>query len=229
MRLVTLDTNGQRQFEKRETFLLSVTPSRVIVTSLGSLNQVFMVGNDKPIRPPPSTFKTPPYVTATPVVTHRKIRLPTPHKKDSDSQPGSNIRFLVLATDGLWDELSSEEVVSLVGGYLSGLKGTIPKASLPTLVHTSAGSPTVEGKNKKGSSKDNGSWAFVDDNVSTHLIRNAFGGGDELDLRKRLSIPAPYSRRFRDDVTVTVVWWEDGQDDIKMSTLTPEQKPQAKL
>ena len=61
-----------------------------------------MIGNDKPLRSPPSVFKTPPYVTARPVVTHRKMSLPA-----SDGSPPSQkaIRFLVLATDGLWDEL----------------------------------------------------------------------------------------------------------------------------
>ena len=69
---------------------------------LDSLNVAFMIGNDKPLRNPPSLFKTPPYVTARPVVTHRKMSLSA-----SDGSPPSqkSIRFLVLATDGLWDEL----------------------------------------------------------------------------------------------------------------------------
>lgn len=59
-----------------------------------------MAGNKKPMRNPPSLFKTPPYVTARPVVTHRKMSL------SSDSTPSKPTkRFLVLATDGLWDEL----------------------------------------------------------------------------------------------------------------------------
>jgi pyruvate dehydrogenase phosphatase len=119
---------------------------------------------------------------------------------------------LVLATDGLWDELSSEEVVALVGGYFAGLKGTIPKPSLSTLVPTVTGSPTVQGKEATRGNAQQGSWAFKDDNVSAHLIRNAFGGGDEEKLRKILSVPAPHSRRWRDDVTVTVVWWEEAQE-----------------
>ena len=106
---------------------------------------------------------------------------------------------------------SNEEVVSLVGGHLTGLKGTIPKSQLPSLVPTFSGSQGVEGKNKNARQKE-GSWAFTDDNLSAHLIRNAFGGGDEMALRRRLSIPSPHSRRFRDDVTVTVVCWEDGLD-----------------
>jgi len=60
--------------------------------------------------------------------------------------------------------------------------------------------------------KKNAAWAFVDENVSSHLIRNAFGGGDERELRKLLSIPAPLARSYRDDVTVTVLWWEDGRE-----------------
>lgn len=118
---------------------------------------------------------------------------------------------MILATDGLWDELSSEEVVALVGGYFSGLKGTISKSSLQELVPTAAGSPTVQGKEHTRRKAQRGSWAFVDDNVSAHLIRNALGGGDEDKLRKILSIPAPYSRPWRDDITVTVIWWEESQ------------------
>lgn len=106
--------------------------------------------------------------------------------------------------------LSSEEVVSLVGGHLAGLKGNIPKDELPRLVPTSAESATVEGKsNRRKSSK--ASWAFVDDNVSAHLLRNALGGADTEALRTIVSTPAPYSRRYRDDITVTVIWWKDGR------------------
>ena len=152
-------------------------------------------------------LKTPPYVIATPVITHQKISLPNP--ASSESKPSSSLKFMVLATDGLWDVLSSEDVVALVGGYFAGLKGTISKSSLPALVPTTVGTPTVQGKEGKRGNAQEGSWAFVDDNVSAHLIRNAFGGGDEDELRKILSIPAPHSRRWRDDVTVTVVWWEE--------------------
>lgn len=173
-----------------------------------TLSQAFLVGNGRPLRPPPALFKTPPYVIARPVVTHRKLSFSPP----ADGSPEKTLRFLVLATDGLWDQLSSEDVVSLVGGHLAGLKGTISKSALPSLVPVSAGSLGIEGKDKKNKATA-GSWAFTDDNVSAHLIRNAFGGGDEMALRRVLSIPAPYARRYRDDVTVTVVWWEDGNEE----------------
>ncbi|CDO73756.1 hypothetical protein BN946_scf185015.g84 [Trametes cinnabarina] len=175
------------------------------------LNKAFMEPKGQAMRPPPPMLKTPPYVTATPVVTHRPLSfLPLPEK--DAPKPKSVMRFLVLATDGLWDELSNEEVVALVGGYLSGVRGTIPKNDLPSLVPTSIGNAGVEGKNKDHRRQQEGAWAFEDSNVGTHLIRNALGGGDVTRLRKIASIPAPHSRRYRDDITVTVVWWEDGRD-----------------
>jgi hypothetical protein len=67
-----------------------------------SLNDAFMVGNNMPMRPPPAHFKTPPYVTALPVVTHRKMSLLPVSGSESTAK---RKRFLVLATDGLWDEL----------------------------------------------------------------------------------------------------------------------------
>ncbi|KAF9441687.1 protein serine/threonine phosphatase 2C [Macrolepiota fuliginosa MF-IS2] len=185
-----------------------------------TLSQAFMVGNGKPLRPPPSLFKSPPYVTARPVVTHRKLTFdssPSPPSQNSTTNTNP-LRFLVLATDGLWDQLSNDEVVSLVAGHLSGLQGTIPKSTLPSLIPTTTGSsPGIDGKSasvvdRKKQAAQEGSWAFKDNNLSAHLIRNAFGGGNEIALRKILSIPAPYSRRYRDDVTVTVVWWREGAE-----------------
>jgi len=180
-----------------------------------ALHKAFMEGNAKTLRAVPSMLKTPPYVTARPEVTHRKLSLP-PYANPS-AKPKSTMRFLVLATDGLWDELSSEEVVALVGGHLAGIKGNVPKAQLPEMVRTTSGSPTVNGKSSEPRRSTEGKWAFVDDNVCTHLIRNALGGADESKLRKLLSIPAPLSRSYRDDITATVVWWEDGPN------ATPEQ------
>lgn len=168
-----------------------------------------MVGNNQPLRPAPASLKTPPYVTATPVVTHRKFSF---DDGSLDTSKRLGPRFVVLATDGLWDKLSSEEVVALVGGHLKGLRGSISKAQLRTLVPTSSGSQTVEGKDKIRGNVE-GSWCFGDDELSVHLIRNAFGGSD-VALRKLMSIPSPFARRYRDDTTVSVVWWDE-QDNPK--------------
>ena len=70
---------------------------------------------------PSPLLKTPPYVTAEPVVTSTEI------------EP-ANGDFVVMATDGLWEMLTNEEVVGLVGQW-------------------------IEAQNKKGSSASNtGVW-----------------------------------------------------------------------
>ena len=44
-------------------------------------------------------LETPPYVIARPAITHRKLALP------ADPQTGKEMKFIVMATDGLWDQL----------------------------------------------------------------------------------------------------------------------------
>jgi pyruvate dehydrogenase phosphatase len=56
-------------------------------------------------RTPSPNLRTPPYVTAEPVVTTTKI------------QP-ENGDFVVMATDGLWEMLTNEEVIGLVGQWI---------------------------------------------------------------------------------------------------------------
>ncbi len=53
---------------------------------------------------PPNSYLTPPYLTADPVVSHRKIT-----KEDG---------FLIVASDGLWEKMSSDHAVKLIGRYL---------------------------------------------------------------------------------------------------------------
>ncbi|KAI0089064.1 protein serine/threonine phosphatase 2C [Irpex rosettiformis] len=197
------------------------------------LNHAFMRGSGTSMRSAPALLQTPPYVTALPVVTHRKLSLPT---TSNTSNSKSSLRFIILATDGLWDELTSEDAVALVGGYLLGLKGVVPKHTLPTLVPTatSSSSPTIQGKGKSKHpiSQVEGEWTFEDSNVSSHLIRNAFGGGDEDRVRQLLSIPTGLARSYRDDVTCTVVWWEEGKGsdgDIKVEKVRLVEEVKAKL
>lgn len=173
-----------------------------------------MEGNNKPMRKSPANLKTPPYVTAQPVITHRKLPFLPPQVPGDTVSKSSALRFIVLATDGLWDELSSAEVVQLVAGHIGNVRGWVPQRELdkkvPTKLSDDPESQTVEGKERRRK-REGSAWAFVDENLSTHLIRNAFGGADNTKLRKLLSIPPPLSRSYRDDVTVTVLWWEDGK------------------
>lgn len=180
-----------------------------------------------------SNYLTPPYVTARPEVEYRKFSLPLPKPQGASSEP--TLRFIIMATDGFWDEITNAEAVVLAGTYLSGLRTkTIARTALPQTIPRPPAASAFEPTSRNGThnshlvyettlqkefqrrpieqaleSRKQGHWAFVDDNIGAHLIRNAFGGGDQLALRQTLSIPAPHARRFRDDITVSVIWWEE--------------------
>lgn len=157
-------------------------------------------------RTPSQLLKTPPYVTAEPVVTTTKIE---PEKGD----------FLVMATDGLWEMLTNEEVVGLVGQWIEkqtteskgsgGLGSSWAKmfSSQQNKLPVEQGSITSEGKNGQKTPIRQQQWGvkggedarFVvqDKNVATHLVRNALGGKDRDMVCALLTLPAPFSRRYR--------------------------------
>ncbi|KAL9052200.1 MAG: hypothetical protein Q9162_005525 [Coniocarpon cinnabarinum] len=209
-------------------------------------------------RTPNPLIKTPPYVTAEPVVTRTAIQ---PEKGD----------FVVLATDGLWEMLTNDEVVGLVGEWLrlhpeatagssnsaasmgaaapgdpnSGTDArastwlsswfssqTPQKASDHLPVDTSPSSDSSQEPPQNGHQQSDGQktpirqsqwgippttkknqppsssrFTFQDENAATHLIRNALGGKDNDMLCALLTLPSPYSRRYRDDLTVQVVFF----------------------
>jgi pyruvate dehydrogenase phosphatase len=162
-------------------------------------------------RTPHQWLKTPPYVTAEPVVTSTEIE---PSKGD----------FVVMATDGLWEMLTNEEVVGLVGQWIEKQNEKSANAASSTAwlsswfkSSTPAELPVEKGGNmdKSGRSIGNGDlpirqqqWAvpsenshsrFIveDKNAATHLVRNALGGKDRDMVCALLTLPSPYSRRYR--------------------------------
>ncbi|KAL8874164.1 MAG: hypothetical protein Q9174_000469 [Haloplaca sp. 1 TL-2023] len=185
-------------------------------------------------RNPSALLKTPPYVTAEPVVTTTKMK---PEKGD----------FVVLATDGLWEMLTNEEVVGLVGKWLEENPvnaSTMPSASGPTSTSGSsswtqsflgrdstgrakAGTSLPVGRPEERSAKAGqrgtirqqqwdikaGDERFVlqDKNAATHLVRNALGGKDTDMVCGLLALPSPFSRRYRDDLTVEVIFFGEGE------------------
>jgi pyruvate dehydrogenase phosphatase len=128
----------------------------------------------------PRNYLTPPYVTARPVVTVHKI------------EPQD--RFMVIASDGLYDELTNDEIVQVVAGYLD----------------------------EKARTKQ---WTYVEENAATGLVRNALGGKDQLKTAQLLSIPAPVSRRYRDDITVLVVHFGDEHQGRMWNEALKQQTP----
>ncbi|KAJ5085526.1 hypothetical protein N7532_010297 [Penicillium argentinense] len=166
-------------------------------------------------RTPSPHLKTPPYVTAEPIITTTKI----------DPTQGD---FVVMATDGLWEMLSNEEVVGLVGSWLeqqqSGNGGS--KAWLQSwfgfeqkkLPVEAANDASTEGQRRPirqqqyDISGAESRFVVEDKNAATHLIRNAMGGKDRDMVSALLTLPSPYSRRYRDDVTVEVIFFGQGPD-----------------
>lgn len=153
-------------------------------------------------RTPHQLLKTPPYVTAEPVVTRTQV---DPSKGD----------FVVLATDGLWEMLTNEEVVGLVGQWLEqqqvpkggpGVKGWLQswfgsENQLPvekSAQHDDPAGQRLPIRQQQYQTPQTSSRFVVEDNnAATHLIRNALGGKDKDMMCALLTLPSPYSRRYR--------------------------------
>ncbi|VVC29424.1 Hypothetical protein CINCED_3A012565 [Cinara cedri] len=103
----------------------------------------------------PPFYYTPPYLTAKPQVAHYHL------------QPRD--KFLVLATDGLWDFMTPLQVVRLVGEHMSG-KVTLTPLKLPR-----KNMKLKEINNLLLQRRDSLKRKPVDANACTHLIRNALG------------------------------------------------------
>ncbi|XP_026500576.1 pyruvate dehydrogenase [acetyl-transferring]-phosphatase 1, mitochondrial [Vanessa tameamea] len=140
----------------------------------------------------PANYYTPPYLTAKPDIFYHRL---TPKDK-----------FLIIASDGLWDMMTPLQAVKLVGEHMKGkvffnpLK--LPKKNIQLgdlndlLMHRK--------ESLKSKPKDR--------NAATHLIRHAIGGTeygvDHSRLAHLLSLSPDVSRMFRDDMTVTVVYFD---------------------
>ncbi|KAI1913887.1 [Pyruvate dehydrogenase [acetyl-transferring]]-phosphatase 1, mitochondrial [Ophidiomyces ophidiicola] len=167
-------------------------------------------------RTPHQYLKTPPYVTAEPVVTATQV----------DPQKGD---FLVLATDGLWEMLSNDEVVGLVGQWLEhqrasaqgkdGVKGWLQswwsqEGQLPiekSVREDATGQRAPIRQLQYNIPQSETRFVIEDKNAATHLIRNALGGKDKDMMCALLTLPSPYSRRYRDDLTVQVIFFGESE------------------
>ncbi|KAK4691562.1 pyruvate dehydrogenase phosphatase, partial [Lecanoromycetidae sp. Uapishka_2] len=152
----------------------------------------------------PQHSLTPPYITAEPVITTWKIN------KDCGS-------FLIMASDGLWDNLTNEQAVDLVGLWLETHKPSAPIAPAD-LAQAPTSLVPEQGQSSVGSEEENRNYAWTkqakeanfvvkDDNAATHLVRNALGGKDEDMLRGLLTVSSPVSRKMRDDISVQVIFF----------------------
>lgn len=188
----------------------------------------------------PRNYLTPPYVTAEPeVVTvdlHEGVALPSaaasspagrlstlatflPGPSSASPAPPQATRFLVLATDGLYDRLNNDEIVALVGAHLSGLRGTHARAKILKRVSASASragpAEPAHAPRQEPTRGEGDAFSFEDGNLSTHLIRNALGGAKREQVSVLLSIPSPLSRRYRDDVSLAPFFFFAGKEILR--------------
>lgn len=138
--------------------------------------------------------RTPPYFTAEPEITTTEV------------QPGD---FVVLATDGLWDCLTNEEVVGLVGVWLGGRNSSSGDGSLASSAEKKTGNEKVWEREELPVKLEEDKTVMyrwwrakkrfidVDNNVAVHLVRNALGGADRDLTSALLYMEPPRSRRFR--------------------------------
>lgn len=134
----------------------------------------------------PSNYNTPPYLIAEPDVTELKIS-----DLSEDPEVWGESKYLVMASDGLWELFeSSRDVVEAVADH--SLNAT----------------------------QKNLEEGHYDSNVATHILRSAlcFGSSqdctlDEEEIRKihhlrlesTLTLPQAVVRNFRDDITIILV------------------------
>lgn len=138
----------------------------------------------------PPNYHTPPYLTARPDITYHKLV--------------ANDKFLILASDGLWDLLTPSEAVDLVAQHLSG------KMSMNPLKLPQSSMKLSEINEMLLQRKESLRTKPLDGNAATHLLRHALGGTDHgiehNKLSQFLTLPSDVVRVFRDDITITVVY-----------------------
>ncbi|RZF40815.1 hypothetical protein LSTR_LSTR003325 [Laodelphax striatellus] len=140
----------------------------------------------------PPNYYTPPYLTALPDIVHHRL---TPRD-----------RFLVIASDGLWDLISPLQVVRLVGEHMSG-KVTLSPLRLPKKEMRLGEINNMLIQRQQGLKVKP-----QDRNAATHLMRHALGGTEygieHSKIAQLLSMPQEVVRLFRDDITITVVYFD---------------------
>jgi pyruvate dehydrogenase phosphatase len=156
--------------------------------------------------------KTPPYLTAEPEITETDIVRADP--KDTSTRSD----FMIMASDGLWDHISSDHAVQCVERWLeakergNGKVSQDPKIQQPIFSSSFNVDDGVEYDDESGQQV---SWkaepqyfAIEDDNAAVCLARNAMGGTRRGLFLGLLSVPGPLCRSAVDDTTVMVVFFD---------------------
>jgi serine/threonine protein phosphatase PrpC len=157
--------------------------------------------------------KTAPYLTAEPEVTETDIvRHP--------SGAGNRSDFMIMASDGLWDRISSEHAVECVERWLEARdRGNGEVKNDPRLQATAEQfeNPMKEEKGFTFNAETGAQvewkatpefFAIEDENAAVCLARNAMGGTRRGLFMGVLSVPPPMARDAVDDTTIMVVFFD---------------------
>ncbi|XP_060563874.1 pyruvate dehydrogenase [acetyl-transferring]-phosphatase 1, mitochondrial-like [Ruditapes philippinarum] len=135
----------------------------------------------------PTNYKSPPYLTAEPEVIHHSLK--------------PNDKFLILATDGLWEHLDEQQVVDLVAAHMDErqilTEFVLPRNDI-TLREVNE---ILKVRKRKLAKKPE------DENVATHLLRMALGPAHGQ-ISQYLTLPESVVRAYRDDITITVIYFD---------------------
>ncbi|WWC62461.1 uncharacterized protein I303_105057 [Kwoniella dejecticola CBS 10117] len=168
--------------------------------SLSLAGQINTLPEESPFTKKPISYDDAPYMDAWPEIVIRNLR--------NKENPNEKLEFLIIATDGLWDKISSEEAILLLAAHSSeSAESRIAKTDLPKIFPQikSEGERPYPAEELPGTTAENstGHWVLEDDNAATHLIRNGLDGhGDEEVHRMILSLTGSGAREVRDDTSV---------------------------
>jgi pyruvate dehydrogenase phosphatase len=172
----------------------------------------------------PRRLETPPYLIATPEVINHQLSV--------------GDRFIVIASDGLWDMLTPDSVVRLLADHWHGRRTSVAAATgvvtaddieqvlmsvnlggrvslcarerIQKCTQHSADDPTPPAPPAANVATPT---PPVDSNAATHVIRHALGGmrpSTQYDrLFTQLRMPAKQAREYRDDMTVQVIYFNE--------------------
>lgn len=135
----------------------------------------------------PANYRSPPYLTAEPEVIHHSL---TPRDK-----------FLILATDGLWEHLDEQQVVDLVAAHMDE-RQILTDFMLPRNdITLGEVNEILKVRKRKLAKKPE------DENIATHLLRMALGPAHSQ-ISQYLTLPESIVRGYRDDITITVIYFD---------------------
>jgi pyruvate dehydrogenase phosphatase len=162
---------------------------------------------------PRPNSKMPPYMDAEPEITETDIVRVDPAAAESGKSD-----FMIMASDGLWDHISSAHAVDCVSSWLearvrgNGRVSDDPQLVRPLLTNSLQLDPGVD---VDPSASQEVTWkatpeyfAIEDDNAAVCLARNAMGGTRRGLFMGLFTIPGPMSRNAVDDITIMVVFFD---------------------